>query len=248
MTCCLRLALVWVGCAVCVVAARPVPAQTPAAPESDVSTLNARSTLVMVPALVRTKGGALVHTLTANDFVLTDDGIPQKLTLEEDTGGEPLALVVAIEIGGAGAREFDKLGALAPMIESVVGDVPHKVAVVAFDSQATVERDFTPSMEAVEAAIDGLTPGCTRQHHIDNCGSPLAVHNVGLGDNGAAILDSIGFSVRTTCCVRQAATVPTRHSADQRDARSRQPHDTWRGATRYQRYQYCDLQHWIFDG
>jgi VWFA-related protein len=169
--------------------------QTPAAPAPEVSTLSARSTLVLVPTLVRTKNGQLVHTLNASDFVLTDDGVPQKLTLEEDTGGEPLALVVAIEIGGAGAREFDKMGALAPMIESVVGDVPHKVAVVAFDSQASLEQDFTPNIEAAAAAIEGLTPGCTRQHHLDNCASPLAVHNVGLGDNGAAILDSIGFSV-----------------------------------------------------
>ena len=31
--------------------------------------------------------------------MLTDDGIPQKLTLEQDTGSEPLALVVLIEAG-----------------------------------------------------------------------------------------------------------------------------------------------------
>src|SRR5271154_6957637 len=110
--------------------------QTPAAPAPE------------VPTLVRTKNGQLVHTLNAGDFVLTDDGVPQKLTLEEDTGGEPLALVVAIEIGGAGAREFDKMGALAPMIESVVGAVPYKIAVVAFDSHATLEREFTPNAEA----------------------------------------------------------------------------------------------------
>ena len=78
----------------------PQASQTPA--------LSARSTLVLVPALVRTKAGDLIYTLTADDFVLTDDGVPQKLTLEEDSGGEPLALVVVIEIGGAGAREFNK--------------------------------------------------------------------------------------------------------------------------------------------
>src|ERR1700733_5535253 len=90
----------------------PPSSQTP-------TTLTTNTTLVLVPALVRGKAGELVYTLSAQDFILTDDGIPQKLTLEQDTGGEPLALVVAIEIGGAGAREFDKLGALAPMIESV---------------------------------------------------------------------------------------------------------------------------------
>lgn len=119
-------------------------AQTAAPQPSQIPSLSAHSTLVLVPALVRAKPGDLIFTLTADDFVLTDDGIPQKLTLERDTDGEPLALVVAIEIGGAGAREFDKLGALARMIESVVGNVPHKIAVVAFDSQPTTATGFHP--------------------------------------------------------------------------------------------------------
>ena len=51
--------------------------------------------------MVRTKAGELVFTLTANDFTLTDDGVEQKVTLEQDTDSEPLALVIAIETGGA---------------------------------------------------------------------------------------------------------------------------------------------------
>ena len=162
-------------------------------------TLSTRSTLVLVPALVRSKTGALIFTLNADDFTLTDDGIPQKLKLEQDSGAEPLALVVVIEIGGAGAREFNKYSSiappLAPMLESIVGNVPHKVAVVAFDSQPTLLTDFTSNLDAATDSIRSLIPGCTRQHHLDNCASPLAIHNIGLGDNGAAILDTLSFSV-----------------------------------------------------
>jgi VWFA-related protein len=176
---------------------KPGQSSTPEA--SQASLLSTRSTLVLAPALVRNKTGDLVFTLTANDFVLTDDGIPQKLTLEQDTGGEPLALVVVIEIGGAGAREFNNFNSiappLAPMLASIVGNVPHKVAVVAFDSQPTLLQNFTSNLDSAADAIASLTPGCTRQHHLENCASPLAVHNLGLGDNGAAILDTIGFSV-----------------------------------------------------
>jgi hypothetical protein len=39
-------------------------------------TLSVRSTLVEVPALVKTKAGEVVFELTADDFVLTDDGVP----------------------------------------------------------------------------------------------------------------------------------------------------------------------------
>ena len=172
-------------------------AQTPAPVQQ--STLSAHSTLVLVPALVRNKSGELVYTLSADNFALTDDGIPQKLILEQDTGGEPLALVVVLEIGGAGTREFNKFASIAPpmspMLESIIGNVRHKVAVVTFDSHASLLQDFTADIDTAASALETLTPGCTRQHHLEDCASPLAVHNVPLGDNGAAILDSIGFAV-----------------------------------------------------
>jgi VWFA-related protein len=145
-------------------------------PAAPTPTLSARSTLVLVPALVRNKAGQLIYTLTADDFALTDDGVPQKLTLEQDTGGEPLALAVVLEGGGAGARELDKYRSLAPMIESVVGDVPHLVAVVGFDSSPVLVEDFTPDIDRAAHAVQELIADDS-------------------GDNGAAILDSIGFAV-----------------------------------------------------
>ncbi len=45
------------------------------------SDLTAQTSLVIVPALVRSKSGQLVFNLNASDFALTDNGIPQKLTL-----------------------------------------------------------------------------------------------------------------------------------------------------------------------
>lgn len=184
----------------------PLSAQTSQAPSIAAQTakpatsiLSTRSTLVLTPALVRNKSGDLVFTLTAEDFVLTDDGVPQKLNLEQDADGQPLALVVVIEIGGAGAREFSQFRSiappLAPMLAAIVGNVPHKVAVVAFDSKPTLLQSFTSNLDDAADVIGSLTPGCTRQHHLDDCASPLAIRNIGLGDNGAAILDTLGFSV-----------------------------------------------------
>ena len=116
-------------------------AQASAPPASPTQTLNANSTLVLVPALVRNKAGELVFTLKADDFVLTDDGIPQKLTLERDTGSEPLALVVLIQAGAAskksawypkmrGTRHGHPFLTMPIMIEAMVGNVPHRIAVV----------------------------------------------------------------------------------------------------------------------
>lgn len=155
-------------------------AQPPAAPPADsqTTTLSSQSTLVLVPALVRNKGKAdqLIFTLTADDFVLTDDGIPQKLHLEPDTGSEPLALVVDIEGGGAGVQELSKYAALAPMLESVVGNVPHKIAVVGYDSSPVLVQNFTEDNDLAAKGIQAL---------IDD-------NN---GDDKAATLDSLAFSI-----------------------------------------------------
>jgi VWFA-related protein len=138
--------------------------------------LAARSTLVLVPALVRNKDGELVYTLKANDFVLTDDGIPQKLTLEQDSGGEPLALVIDIEGGRSALHELKKFVAIGPMIDSIVGNVPHQVAVVGFDSLPVLVTDFSPDTATAAQGIEDL----------------ISDNN---GDDGAAILDSLGFSI-----------------------------------------------------
>ena len=150
------------------------PQETVDAPSA--ATLVSRSTLVLVPALIRKKSGELVFSLKADDFVLTDDGIPQKLHLDEDTGSEPLALVVDIEGGGAGTHQIAKYGALSSMIDSIVGGEPHEVAVVGYDSSPVLVQDFTPDVDVAGRAIEAL----------------IADDN---GDEGAATLDSLAYAV-----------------------------------------------------
>ncbi len=155
---------------VCVPAAL---AQSPAPPPAQIPVLTTRTTLVLVPVLVRTKDEAPVFTLSAKDFALTDDGIEEKITVEDDTGSEPLALVVAVETGGAGARQLENFQNLGLAIETVIGSVPHRVAVVEFDSAPRTVQSFTSDLLAVDETLQGLAPG----------------------DRGAAILDGLRFSV-----------------------------------------------------
>ncbi len=102
-------------CAVLVVLAAAgvaIPAQR-ATPNEKSSNFTRQTTEVLVPALVQDAAGNVVYTLQAGDFALTDDGVPQELTLQQETGDEPLALVIVIEAGGAGARQFQKFERLA---------------------------------------------------------------------------------------------------------------------------------------
>jgi VWFA-related protein len=148
-------------------------AQAPAKSAPQPPQLRAQSTVVLVPALVRNTQEELVFTLKADDFRVTDDGVEQQLTLDEDTGGEPLALVVAVETGRAGARKLDAYRNLDAVIAAVVGNVPHRVAVVGFDSAPTLLQGFTSDVDAAGTALRDLEPG----------------------DKGAAILDGLKFSV-----------------------------------------------------
>lgn len=146
-------------------------AQTPPAQTGPV--FRTRTNLVLVPALVRTKSGEPVFALTAGNFTLTDDGVPQKLSLEQDTDSEPLALVIAVEIGGAGARHLDDYRNLGTTIEALVGGVQHRVAIVGFDSEPRLLAGFTPDINAIASGLHDLDPG----------------------DSGAAIYDGLKFSV-----------------------------------------------------
>ena len=145
------------------------------------------TTNVIVPALVRDATGKVVYTLKADDFALTDDGVPQKLTLQHETGGEPLALVIVIEVGGAGTRQFQNyqrlVPPLAPMLPSIVGNVAHLVAVMTFDSRPEIVQDFSSDLDQAEATLRGIK------------GRDEPPNNKTTGDNGAAILDTLAFAV-----------------------------------------------------
>lgn len=149
------------------------PGDAPGALDQHPSTISVRTNLVLVPALVRTKSGAVVYTLTAKDFILTDDGVPQPLRMEDDAGGEPLAMVVLVQSGSDGALHLDELQALIPTLEAVIGGVKHKVAVVSFDSVPQLEQGFTSKNEDAWTALSRLDAG----------------------DSGAAMLDALTYSV-----------------------------------------------------
>jgi VWFA-related protein len=145
-------------------------------------TLSVRSTLVLVPALVKTRQGAVVFDLTASDFSLTDGGVPQHLTLDTDTDSQPLALAICVETGGAGARHLEEYEHLDAILDALIGGVEHRVAVIGFDSSPRLLLPFTPETARASLKLSSLNKG----------------------DSGAAILDGVAFAVA------QLRTQPTR--------------------------------------
>jgi hypothetical protein len=102
----------------------------------------------MVPVFVTTGGkdGQVVFGLRAEDFLLTDNGVSQNLTLESETDAEPLALAIVVETGGAGGQHLSDYQELDAILDALIGNVEHRVAVVGFDSAPHLLLPFTSRM------------------------------------------------------------------------------------------------------
>jgi len=136
------------------------------------TTLHKTTTLVVVPTLVQTTDKEPVFSLTAADFVVTDNGVPQKVTLEEETK-RPLSLVVLMQTGGTARSQFVSYVNLETMLASVLGGASNRASIVNFDSRPEAASPFTSNVAEWRDAIDHPEPG----------------------DNGAAIFDGISYAL-----------------------------------------------------
>jgi VWFA-related protein len=151
---------------------QPLPSSHADAPPA-AGTLRLRTNEVLVPTLVEKSGGGVVYGLKADDFVLEDNGVPQKIRVQEEMDTAPVALVVAVEEGGVSVLEFDKLAKLGPLLDLFLSDGKGQAALVGFDSKPHLIHDFTHTSEEVNQSLKALEPG----------------------DGGDAILDTVSYAV-----------------------------------------------------
>lgn len=136
------------------------------------TTFRSRANVVLVPTLVKDATGQIVYGLNAKDFVIEDDGVAQTVHMDEALDAPPLSLVIAIQKGRRANYEFDRIRALAVMLEPLFANGTTKVALVEFDKGVKTVRDFTSDFKLIEDDLENLQPG----------------------DNGAAILDATFLS------------------------------------------------------
>lgn len=143
----------------------------PANPSDAPPTITSTSTLVIIPALVRSPSGELIETLHASDFRLTDNGVEQRISVE-DVERQPLAVVVLMQTGGAASQQFANYARLGTMLDYMMGSSAHRVALVTFDSQPESFWSFTSQ--------------------IDSIGELSRPEQ---GDDGAAIYDAVNYGI-----------------------------------------------------
>lgn len=114
-----------------------------------------------------------MYGLSANDFIVEDDGIAQPARLDEVPEAQPISLVVAVQTGRRAAYEFPRERGLNAMLDPIFALGTARVALVEFDSQVKLAEGFTADDVSIQNDL----------------------RNVQSGDGGAAILDAVVFAV-----------------------------------------------------
>ena len=150
-------------------APKPMPGSQATAP-----TIRVTTNEVLVPTLVeKPHGGGIVYGLKQSDFIVEDNGVPQKIHVQEELDTAAIALVIAMEEGRSGWLEFKKLNKMGPLLEMFLSDPRSQAALVGFSSVPRLIHDYTHSEEEINQSLQQLEPG----------------------DGGAAILDTISYGV-----------------------------------------------------
>lgn len=145
-----------------------------AAASAQETTLRTRSNLVLVPTLIKDAQGAIVYGLHSDDFVVEDNGVEQPVRLDEAPEGQPISLVVAIQRGRRASYEFPRMQGLRTMLGPLFDIGSSRIAIVEFDGQVELTRNFTNREALVDDDLSNLQPG----------------------NDGAAILDAVSYSIQ----------------------------------------------------
>jgi Ca-activated chloride channel homolog len=135
------------------------PTATPDPQEREV--VNIRR--VRLPITVTDKKGQFVSGLSAGDFLITEDKVPQQIDsfTSEENNNLPLYVGVLMDTSPstAGKLKFEQESAMN-FIQTVVRPRKDRVLFATFDDQITLRQDFTDRLELLDRAVFGVkTPG-----------------------------------------------------------------------------------------
>jgi len=128
------------------------PTATPDPQEKEV--VNIRR--VRLPITVTDKKGQFVSGLSAGDFSITEDKVPQQIDsfTSEENNNLPLYVGVLMDTSPstAGKLKFEQESAMN-FIQTVVRPRKDRVLFATFDDQITLRQDFTDRLELLDRAV-----------------------------------------------------------------------------------------------
>ena len=106
-------------------------------------TLRVPVPLVVAPTSVTDHSGNFINGLTASDFQLYDNDVPQQV--HEDGDFLPISLAIAIQTNLKG-HVIERIRELGPLLGALVVGVGGEAAIFSFDNKLEVRQDFTPDL------------------------------------------------------------------------------------------------------
>src|ERR1700682_647779 len=158
--------LAWLGLAgACSQASAQAP-EGPIAPRPGIAVqqpppearLKVRVSLVNTPVTVRDGRGQMIHDLDARNFMVTDNGVAQKIT-HFDLGGDPLSVVILMETSSRIDSIFPEIRKTGIIFAETVTGPSGEAAIVGFNDSVDKLQDFTVDGEAIEKTIRGVQEG-----------------------------------------------------------------------------------------
>lgn len=111
---------------------------------------------VRLPITITDKKGNFVSGLTASDFLVTEDKVPQQIEsfTTEENNNLPLYVAVLMDTSPstAGKLKFEQESAMN-FIQTVVRPKRDRVLFATFDDQVTLRQDFTDRLELLDRAV-----------------------------------------------------------------------------------------------
>jgi VWFA-related protein len=106
--------------------------------------------LVVAPTSVTDRSGKFINGLTAADFQLFDNDVPQQV--HEDGDFLPISLGIAIQ-SNLKKQALERVRELGPLLGALVVGVGGEAAVFAFNDKLEVRQDFTPDLGKLTHAL-----------------------------------------------------------------------------------------------
>lgn len=121
--------------------------------------------VVIAPTTVLDKSGNYVNGLQLEDFTLTDNGKPQKVT--QDVSYEPMSIVVAVQASSNLNDILPKIQRVGLLVGDLIVGQNGEGAVLAFDHRLRLMQDFTGEPAKIEEAMKKINPGSSNSRLID---------------------------------------------------------------------------------
>jgi VWFA-related protein len=121
--------------------------------------------VVLVPTLVTDKKGNSVNGLRMNDFILYDNGKPQKV--DRDVAFLPLSMVICIQRNANVDVMLPKIRKIGNIIHDQLVGQDGEIAIVSFDHRIELLQDFTSDADLINQAVAKIRPGGQNSRMID---------------------------------------------------------------------------------